>query len=235
MKKKTSTDSFATPVCRGIWFNVFNAVDVMNSGKPRFGVGLVLPRAEFDKWWATPVPNLGKSPAQMFAEVVAETYPPGTPQDKWAFTKAGARQVAEITIDDGNLKFPGDEKFKDTVILQPRKQEANGRVQVMQFQDRSPITEPTQLYDGCGVIAVLNMYRNGNYPDSPVSLGLSAVAKVYDDTPWSVSGAAAEVGGVLDSVSLPPELGAMATASAPATNPMGETSSAPAGGMPAGL
>lgn len=141
---------------------------------PKFSCSLIIPK--------TDAKNIERYKAAM-REMVAD---PGN-INKWGTNNAAA---LKMPLRDGDKEKPDDANYKNSYFINAS---ANAEYppKVVTF-DRQPVEDPSEVYSGCYVQAVLTFFAYNTRGNKGVGVGLRAIRKISDGEP--ITG-----GGVTDS------------------------------------
>lgn len=145
--------------------NVFAPKAQMDDGPEKYSVTLLIPKS--DK------ATLSKIDAAIKAA-----------KAKYTESHNGKPAPGKTTLHDGDGTRPSDgEPFGDEckgcmVITVSSKNKP-----VIVYADKTPITDPTELYSGCYGRAIINFYAYDTQGNKGISAGLNGIMKLHDGEP----------------------------------------------------
>lgn len=159
---------FTTGKCRLSYAHIFKTHS-QEGGAPKYSCSLLIPKDD-----QKTLPRLRKAISQMLADP--------TNHQKW-----GTKNTASLKLPlrDGDSERPDDGNYKGMMFLNAS---ANPDYppKVVSL-DRVPIADPSEVYSGCWVQAVLDFFAYNSHGNRGIGVGLRAIRKVKDDKPFTSS------------------------------------------------
>lgn len=91
------------------------------------------------------------------------------------------RNFAHPLVHDGDTDRPGDDAYKGSYYINA-KSNPDHKPRILNF-DREEIVDPAEVYSGCYVQAVLNLYAYNKGGNKGIGASIAAVRKVRDGKP----------------------------------------------------
>ena len=148
------------------YLNVFQARAINDGDQPKFSVTLLIPKS--DKATVT------KIKATMEA---AKT--------SYMQRNSGKKLPANLkhTMHDGDGERPNGGEFGEECAGHYVMTVSSKNAPVLVYADKTPITEPKELFSGCYGRAIINFYVYDTNGNKGISAGLNGLMKLYDGAP----------------------------------------------------
>lgn len=103
-------------------------------------------------------------------------------RQKWGTSNAAA---LKMPLRDGDAEKPDDQNYKGMYFLNASANpDYPPKVVLM---DRTPVADPSEVYSGCWVQAVLDFYAYNSHGNKGIGVGLRGIRKLKDDKPFTKS------------------------------------------------
>ena len=160
-----SATQITTGKVRFSFCNVFEPKSI-NGGDPKYSVTLIIPKS--DK------ATLNKIKAAIEAAKTA-----------YIQKNSGKKLPKDLkhTLHDGDGEMPNGGEYGDECKGCYVMAVSSKNQPVICHADKTPITDPKELYSGCYGRAILNFYVYENSGNKGVTAGLNGVMKLYDGEP----------------------------------------------------